>query len=104
VGLEERTFVYVNATTSIKGGAGEKSQMRITVNVELVQLSLNAKAIRLISKQLVFDGSNKVGASEVEANGKIGCIHFEGFAVRSIVDVLDPATERGWIARGGEEV
>jgi hypothetical protein len=78
--------------------------MRITVNVELVQLSLNAQAIRLVSKQLVFDGSNQVGASEVEANGEIGCIHFEGLAVRFIVDVLVPATKCGWISRGGEEV
>lgn len=45
--------------------------MIATVNIELVQLSLDALVLRLTVEQLVLNGSNQVGTYEVEVNSEV---------------------------------
>jgi len=59
--------------------------------------------LRLALKQLVLYGPYQARTCEVELDGKIRSIHFEGFAVRFVVDVLASTTERRGIARCDEE-
>jgi len=77
---------------------------RVTVNVELVQLSPDVHIIRLTLKQLVLDGSHQTGTREVELDGEIRSIHFDRLAVGFVVYVLVSATKGGGIARCDEEV
>lgn len=83
---------------------GEMLRAIITVNVELVQLSLDAFIIRLTVEQPILECSNQVGTHEVEANGKVGGIHFVGLALRPGADGSFPVTRRGGIACCGKEV
>ena len=45
--------------------------MRVTIDVELVQLSPDVLILRLTLEQLVFDGSHQARAREVELDGEI---------------------------------
>jgi len=82
----------------------EASRTRITVNVELAQLSPNVHFFRFTLKQLILDCSHQTGTCEIELDGEVRSIHFDRLAVRFVANALVPATERGRIARCGEEV
>ena len=55
-------------------------------------------------EQLVFDSLHYPGTYEVELDGEIRSIHFNGLAVRFVVDILVPATKGGGGACCGEKV
>lgn len=89
---------------SINNGIAEMSRARITVNVELVQLSLDPFVLLLTVKQLALDGSNQIRACEIEVNGKIGGIHFDGLAVTFIIYIFVPAAKSGGVTLFGQKV
>jgi hypothetical protein len=102
--LEERIFVWMNATKSENDSSREVLRAKITVDIELIQFSLDVHVLRLALKQLILDGSNQARTSDVELGGEIRGIHFYCLAVRFVVDVLTPAAKSGGIACSSEEV
>ena len=77
---------------------------RITVDVELIHLGPDVLVLRLTLNQLVLDSSHQTRTVEVELDGEVRSIHLDCLAVRFVMDVFVPATERGGITRCGEEV
>jgi len=80
------------------------ARTKVTINVELVQLSPDALILRPTLEQLVLDGSHQAGTDEVELDDEIRSIHFDRLAVRFVVNVLFSAAKGGGLARCGEVV
>ena len=100
--LDERSSIYTSATGSTicdTWGAG-----KLTINVEPVELSLHGHVPRLPFKQLILDDLNQAGIWDVEWNGEIGGIYFDGLAVRFVVVIHFPAPRIDGITSCGEEI